>query len=64
MSKASVLTADVHWNSYVELVMQPGEMSLEDIETRLSPLFESEVITNLKSANWKERLEGEKWASF
>ncbi|XP_024396661.1 protein MOR1 [Physcomitrium patens] len=37
--------------------VEPGEMSLEDIETRLSPLFESEVITNLKSANWKERLE-------
>lgn len=34
-------------------------MSLEDIETRLSPLFEPEVIVNLKSANWKERLEGE-----
>ena len=34
-------------------------MSLEEIETRLGPLFEPEVITNLKSANWKERLEGE-----
>jgi hypothetical protein len=34
-------------------------MSLEDIETRLGPLFEAEVISNLKSANWKERLEGE-----
>jgi hypothetical protein len=33
-------------------------MSLEDIETRLGPLFEPEVIANLKSANWKERLEG------
>ncbi|KAG0602469.1 hypothetical protein M758_10G016500 [Ceratodon purpureus] len=37
--------------------VEPGEMSLEDIETRLGPLFEAEVITNLKSANWKERLE-------
>jgi len=34
-------------------------MSLEDIETRLGPLFEPEVMANLKSANWKERLEGE-----
>lgn len=37
-------------------------MSLEDIETRLGPLFEPEVMANLKSANWKERLEGEERA--
>jgi len=34
-------------------------MSLEDIEARLGALFEPEVMANLKSANWKERLEGE-----
>ncbi|KAG0567085.1 hypothetical protein KC19_7G108600 [Ceratodon purpureus] len=37
--------------------VEPGEMSLEDIETRLGALFEPDVIANLKSANWKERLE-------
>lgn len=37
---------------------QPGEMSLEEIETRIGPLLEPDVITNLKSAVWKERLEG------
>jgi cytoskeleton-associated protein 5 len=37
--------------------VEPGEMSLEDIETRLGALFEPEVMANLKSANWKERLE-------
>jgi hypothetical protein len=37
-------------------------MSLEDIESRLGPLFEAEVMANLKSANWKERLEGEERA--
>jgi cytoskeleton-associated protein 5 len=37
--------------------VEPGEMSLEDIESRLGPLFEPEVFANLKSANWKERLE-------
>ena len=34
-------------------------MSLEEIETKVAGLLQEEVIVNLKSSVWKERLEGE-----
>jgi hypothetical protein len=34
-------------------------MSLEEIEAKVAGLVQEEVITNLKSSVWKERLEGE-----
>lgn len=37
---------------------QPAEMSLEEIESKLGSLIQPETITQLKSAVWKERLEG------
>ncbi|CAA0825263.1 Protein MOR1 [Striga hermonthica] len=37
--------------------IEPAEMSLEEIETRLGSLIQSDTITQLKSAVWKERLE-------
>ncbi|WOL15918.1 protein MOR1-like isoform X1 [Canna indica] len=48
-NKASVLveTEDV----------EPGEMSLEEIEGRLGSLIKAETISQLKSGVWKERLE-------
>lgn len=38
--------------------LQPAEMSLEEIESRLGSLIQSDTISQLKSAVWKERLEG------
>lgn len=43
------------------LLIQPAEMSLEEIESRIGSLVQSDTITQLKSAVWKERLEG--WLS-
>ncbi|KAL1343695.1 protein MOR1 isoform X1 [Arachis hypogaea] len=37
--------------------VEPAEMSLEEIETRVGSLVQSDTITQLKSAVWKERLE-------
>ncbi|XP_055805496.1 protein MOR1 [Solanum dulcamara] len=37
--------------------VEPAEMSLEEIESKLGPLIQTETITQLKSAVWKERLE-------
>lgn len=37
--------------------VEPGEMSLEEIEGRIGSLFQEDVLANLKSAVWKERLE-------
>ncbi|XP_042026469.1 protein MOR1-like isoform X1 [Salvia splendens] len=37
--------------------VEPTEMSLEEIESRLGSLIQAETITQLKSAVWKERLE-------
>ncbi|KAL6853776.1 hypothetical protein ACP4OV_019805 [Aristida adscensionis] len=37
--------------------IEPGEMSLEEIEGRLSSVLKAETISQLKSAVWKERLE-------
>lgn len=37
--------------------VEPAEMSLEDIESKLGSLIQTETITQLKSAVWKERLE-------
>ncbi|KAH1230346.1 Protein MOR1 [Glycine max] len=37
--------------------VEPTEMSLEEIESRIGSLIESDTITLLKSAVWKERLE-------
>ncbi|GER25405.1 microtubule organiziation 1 family protein [Striga asiatica] len=37
--------------------IEPTEMGLEEIETRLGSLIQSDTITQLKSAVWKERLE-------
>ena len=33
-------------------------MSLEEIEGRVGSIFQEEVLSNLKSTIWKERLEG------
>ncbi|KAJ8549599.1 hypothetical protein K7X08_033306 [Anisodus acutangulus] len=37
--------------------VEPAEMSLEEIESKLGSLIQMETITQLKSAVWKERLE-------
>nr|GMD91866.1 protein MOR1 isoform X1 [Ipomoea batatas] len=37
--------------------VEPAEMSLEEIESKLGSLIQPETITMLKSAVWKERLE-------
>lgn len=37
--------------------VEPAEMSLEEIESKLGSLIQAETITQLKSAVWKERLE-------
>ncbi|KAL8467970.1 hypothetical protein ACS0TY_031278 [Phlomoides rotata] len=37
--------------------IEPAEMSLEEIESRLGSLIQADTITQLKSAVWKERLE-------
>ncbi|OAY83553.1 protein MOR1 isoform X1 [Ananas comosus] len=46
-SSASIETEDV----------EPGEMSLEIIEERLSSVIKPETVSQLKSGVWKERLE-------
>ncbi|KAB5521789.1 hypothetical protein DKX38_026108 [Salix brachista] len=38
--------------------VEPAEMSLEEIETRLGSLIQADTVSQLKSAVWKERLEG------
>ncbi|XP_057847026.2 protein MOR1 isoform X2 [Cryptomeria japonica] len=37
--------------------IEPGDMSLEEIEGRVGSLFQADVLPNLKSTVWKERLE-------
>lgn len=37
--------------------VEPSEMSLEEIESRLGSLIQADIICQLKSAAWKERLE-------
>ncbi|KAH7857794.1 hypothetical protein Vadar_016518 [Vaccinium darrowii] len=37
--------------------VEPADMSLEEIESRLGSLIQAETISQLKSAVWKERLE-------
>ncbi|KNA20108.1 hypothetical protein SOVF_055370 [Spinacia oleracea] len=37
--------------------VEPSEMSLEEIESRLGSLIQAETISQLKSTVWKERLE-------
>ncbi|KAL8032653.1 hypothetical protein ABFX02_13G110200 [Erythranthe guttata] len=37
--------------------IEPSEMSLEEIESRVGSLIQADTITQLKSAVWKERLE-------
>ncbi|KAI5605869.1 hypothetical protein BDE02_01G381900 [Populus trichocarpa] len=37
--------------------VEPAEMSLEEIETRLGSLIQADTVSQLKSAVWKERLE-------
>ncbi|KAJ4976564.1 hypothetical protein NE237_001670 [Protea cynaroides] len=37
--------------------VEPGDMSLEDIESRLGCLLQADTISQLKSSVWKERLE-------
>ncbi|XP_073114484.1 protein MOR1 isoform X2 [Elaeis guineensis] len=37
--------------------VEPGDMSLEEIEGKLSSLIKAETISQLKSGLWKERLE-------
>ncbi|XP_022721245.1 protein MOR1-like isoform X3 [Durio zibethinus] len=36
---------------------EPAEMTLEEIESRLGSLIQADIISQLKSALWKERLE-------
>ncbi|XWS11460.1 hypothetical protein CRYUN_Cryun37aG0000100 [Craigia yunnanensis] len=36
---------------------EPAEMNLEEIESRLGSLIQADIISKLKSALWKERLE-------
>ncbi|KAI9124426.1 hypothetical protein K1719_004348 [Acacia pycnantha] len=38
--------------------VEPSEMSLEEIESRIGSLIQPDTITLLKSTVWKERLEG------
>ena len=38
--------------------LQPAEMSLEEIESRLGSLVQADTVSLLKSAAWKEQLEG------
>jgi cytoskeleton-associated protein 5 len=38
--------------------VEPTEMSLEEIEERISSIVKAETISQLKSTVWKERLEG------
>ncbi|XP_024517263.1 protein MOR1 [Selaginella moellendorffii] len=45
--------ATVEANDDIEV----GEMSLEEIESRVGSIVQPEIIENLKSAVWKERLE-------
>ncbi|KAF9673107.1 hypothetical protein SADUNF_Sadunf11G0114300 [Salix dunnii] len=37
--------------------VEPAEMSLEEIETRLGSIIQADIVCQLKSAVWKERLE-------
>ncbi|XP_022036003.1 protein MOR1 [Helianthus annuus] len=37
--------------------VEPAEMSLDEIESRIGSLIQADTITQLKSAAWKERLE-------
>ncbi|KAJ6724153.1 CYTOSKELETON-ASSOCIATED PROTEIN 5 [Salix viminalis] len=37
--------------------VEPAEMSLEEIETRLGSIIQADTVSQLKSAVWKERLE-------
>jgi cytoskeleton-associated protein 5 len=45
---------DIYWFD----LLQPAEMSLEEIEERLRSVVKAETISQLKSSVWKERLEG------
>lgn len=47
-----------HNTCYLLVFFQPSEMSLEEIEERLSSVVKAEIISQLKSTVWKERLEG------
>eukprot|EP00252_Welwitschia_mirabilis_P027944 TRINITY_DN9838_c0_g1_i1.p1 TRINITY_DN9838_c0_g1~~TRINITY_DN9838_c0_g1_i1.p1 ORF type:complete len:2078 (+),score=475.99 TRINITY_DN9838_c0_g1_i1:649-6234(+) len=38
--------------------VEPGEMSLEEIEQRIGSLFPGDILTNMRSKAWKERLAG------
>jgi hypothetical protein len=52
------LSNDSLYNLCVSECMQPTEMGLEEIESRIGSLIQSDTIALLKSAVWKERLEG------
>ncbi|XP_042428595.1 protein MOR1-like [Zingiber officinale] len=60
VAKTSVKKVDGVGQSktFVEIEdVEPGEMSLEEIEGRLGSLIKMEIISELKSSVWKERLE-------
>ncbi|KAG0466494.1 hypothetical protein HPP92_018074 [Vanilla planifolia] len=42
---------------FLFVLLQPGEMSLEEIEQRLGSTVKTETLSQLKSTVWKERLE-------
>ncbi|CAM6101171.1 unnamed protein product [Calypogeia fissa] len=37
---------------------EPGNVSIEELESQFTVHFEAEIVTNLRSTVWKERLEG------
>lgn len=51
-------------SSLVVSCIQPADMSLDEIESRLGSLLQADTISQLKSGVWKERLEGLLFLSF
>lgn len=58
MSFVDALRASSCPSPFSLLYLQPGEMSLEEIEGKLGSLIPGDTISQLKSGVWKERLEG------
>lgn len=48
----------IYRSSWFAACLQPTEMSLDEIESRLGSLIQADTVSQLKSAVWKERLEG------
>lgn len=54
----AVLIRRLYSRFLINFVLQPAEMILEEIENKLGSLIQVDTISQLKSAVWKERLEG------